>query len=349
MWCMVYRNNLLLRSTNTNNYTEVTFRLLKDIALDRTKAFNLTQLIDFILRNFESYYKQRVLDLIMGRTTKSILNRYVTSSRNVNENEINQINNFEYYVHSSSNNTITYLVDMLTGKCTCPVGFNGKHCKHQAAVLLKYNLNFSINTLTLNTKCQLYEVASGQCANREMFLPLQCTTSDQNMDLITVENSHNKSNMESNEDFGDINSECIKNAPTSQEISDIKNEWKSYCTDILEKIDQDPVAFYPAVKRFLDNKNKYANSDNNLISGLYHCFKYSGVRSTRRQTNLRHGKKISVQPTTISRRKALLCGRRAQTAGRSTKRLSNTKTKTPHSLAKCVEENKGLGGNKFRK
>lgn len=46
------------------------------------------------------------------------------------------------------------------GKCTCPVGFNGKHRKHQAAVLLKYNLNFSINTLTLNSNLQLYDVAS---------------------------------------------------------------------------------------------------------------------------------------------------------------------------------------------
>lgn len=249
-------------------------------------------MIDFILKNFESYYKQRLLDLIMSRTTKSILNRYVTSSKNVNENEIHEINNFEYNVHSSSNNKITFLVDMIIGKCTCPVGFNGKHCKHQAAVLLKYNLNFSINTLTVNTKLQLYEVASGQCAKREMFLPLQCTACDQEMDPITVENSYIKSKTESIENSGDIYSEIIKNAPTPQEISVLKNEWKSYCNDILEKIDKDPVTFYPAIKRFLDNKNKYANSDNNLISGLYHCFKYSGVRSVRRQTNLRHGKKI---------------------------------------------------------
>lgn len=69
MWCMLYRKQLLLRGTNTNNYTEITFRLLKDIALDRTKAFNLTQLVDFIIKNFESYYKQRLLDLIMNRNT----------------------------------------------------------------------------------------------------------------------------------------------------------------------------------------------------------------------------------------------------------------------------------------
>lgn len=46
----MYRKQLLLRGTNTNNYTEITFRLLKDIALDITKAFNLTQLVDFIIK-----------------------------------------------------------------------------------------------------------------------------------------------------------------------------------------------------------------------------------------------------------------------------------------------------------
>ncbi|KAJ8912471.1 hypothetical protein NQ315_014571 [Exocentrus adspersus] len=53
LWCLLYRRNLMIRGTNTNNYIEVTFRLLKDIALERTKAFNLTQLSDFIINNFE--------------------------------------------------------------------------------------------------------------------------------------------------------------------------------------------------------------------------------------------------------------------------------------------------------
>lgn len=74
-WCLLYRTNLILRGTDTNNYSEVMFRLLKDIPLERTKAFNLPQLADFIVTSFEMYYKERILDLLLKRESKTVYNR----------------------------------------------------------------------------------------------------------------------------------------------------------------------------------------------------------------------------------------------------------------------------------
>lgn len=56
-WCLVFRQHLMIRGSETNNYIEVMFRLFKDISLERTKAYNLTQLADFVVTSFEAYYK----------------------------------------------------------------------------------------------------------------------------------------------------------------------------------------------------------------------------------------------------------------------------------------------------
>lgn len=168
-----YRQDLPLRGTDTNNYTKVMFRLLKDILLERTKAFNVTQLADFVVTNFESYYKQRILDLIFGRESKVVTSRYL---KNYNTNcKIMSANmeQMEFTVQSETNNQLIYRVDMLCCKCTCPVGFNSKYCKHQALVVRNYNILSVINNLSTNAKLKLYAIATGNNAPKRIFLPLQ--------------------------------------------------------------------------------------------------------------------------------------------------------------------------------
>lgn len=123
--CLLYRQHLPLRGTDTNNYIEVIFRLLKDIPLERTKAFNLPQLCDFITTNFESYYKQRILDVLLNRVSKTVLSRYLPEVKDVPDEDVIQLNDFEYAVKSQSDINITYIVDLLIFSCTCPQGFTG--------------------------------------------------------------------------------------------------------------------------------------------------------------------------------------------------------------------------------
>ncbi|XP_033119759.1 uncharacterized protein LOC117119058 [Anneissia japonica] len=57
-WALCYRSNLPMRSNNTNNYCEAAMRILKDHVFQRTKAFNMVQLFDFLLTRVEVHYER---------------------------------------------------------------------------------------------------------------------------------------------------------------------------------------------------------------------------------------------------------------------------------------------------
>lgn len=54
-WAICYRKDLLVRGNNTNNFCETAMRVLKDRVLNRTKAFNVQQLVDFVCTRMEMY------------------------------------------------------------------------------------------------------------------------------------------------------------------------------------------------------------------------------------------------------------------------------------------------------
>ncbi|XP_066958964.1 uncharacterized protein [Macrobrachium rosenbergii] len=60
-WCILYRAGRLLRGNQTNNYAEATMCIIKDIILNRCKAFNTSQLLMFMNEVFDLYMKQRLL------------------------------------------------------------------------------------------------------------------------------------------------------------------------------------------------------------------------------------------------------------------------------------------------
>lgn len=54
------------RSHKTNNYAEANIRILKDIVLTRTKAFNVAALVDFVATVWEQYFENRLLHYAYG-------------------------------------------------------------------------------------------------------------------------------------------------------------------------------------------------------------------------------------------------------------------------------------------
>lgn len=70
-WALCLRSHLLTRGNNTNNYVESAMRVVKDKVLYRLKAYNLTQLVDFITTRFEAYYIRRLTDYANNRVAKS--------------------------------------------------------------------------------------------------------------------------------------------------------------------------------------------------------------------------------------------------------------------------------------
>lgn len=66
-WVQVFRSNLMHRGHETNNYAEASIRILKDIILGRTKAFNVPAMVDFIVSVWEVYFENRLLHYAYGR------------------------------------------------------------------------------------------------------------------------------------------------------------------------------------------------------------------------------------------------------------------------------------------
>ena len=83
-WAICFRSNLLTRGNNTTNYVESAMRIVKDKVLYRLKAYNVTQLVDFLLTRMESYYARRLLDVANNRTANIQQSRYFWNDSDVN-------------------------------------------------------------------------------------------------------------------------------------------------------------------------------------------------------------------------------------------------------------------------
>ena len=142
-WAISVRQDekLPTHSTNTSNYIEASFRITKDGQFNRTKAFNLADLLEVLLDD-SAYYKKRLLDIgngRMGAFTNS-KSRYVSKKETkIREDHIFEIGELNYLVESEKNPYVYYHVDMASGLCECKAGENRGPCKHKDAIAKFYN------------------------------------------------------------------------------------------------------------------------------------------------------------------------------------------------------------------
>ena len=61
-WVLGYRYSEPLAGNNTNNYSEATVRVVKDIVLCRMRSFNMVAFIEFFCCAFERYLTTRILN-----------------------------------------------------------------------------------------------------------------------------------------------------------------------------------------------------------------------------------------------------------------------------------------------
>ncbi|KAE8742487.1 hypothetical protein FOCC_FOCC011982 [Frankliniella occidentalis] len=66
-WVKLFRCDVLNRGHHTNNYAEACIRVLKDIILSRTKAYNVTAMVDFIAKVWETYFESKLLHCAYGK------------------------------------------------------------------------------------------------------------------------------------------------------------------------------------------------------------------------------------------------------------------------------------------
>jgi len=184
-WAQCFRQNLPVRGSNTTNYVEIVFRVLKDNIFERTQAFNLTQLVDFILTRYETYAMQRLIDFANGRYMKSLLRNMLPNTAGVESTDIEEASSDLgiFFVRSqmtrvAKGNQVTsvaeedgdenseqqvYTVDVVRVYCSCFVGNAGKLCKHALAVFvhLDRHVATSYNIADTPTRTLMFQMACG--------------------------------------------------------------------------------------------------------------------------------------------------------------------------------------------
>lgn len=361
-WSLYYRKDLKTRGSDTNNTVEVMFRIFKDIPLERTKAYNLSQLADFISSDFESYYKQRLLDVCFNKVNKNTISRLCPNAKDVSFSQVKHFKDMEYCVLTENNIHEKYFVDLSIGVCSCPIGFSGKICKHQSCIILNIEIENVINVLTTKNRWLYFKIATGSEPPEELLAPLIINKDVPHSNKLVHQPSTSQALNNDSQNINTDNSEAmvggIDISTDSDDVTTIESEWAAFMSTFNEKVinglKDDPVGFTPAIRSCITSFHKNVNSSSSLVSSLYTLFKpHMNQRSTINKRILtkttRKGKKIGVQPTSIARRKTLINGRRKLLAGRHTDSLVKKKRKAVHSLSKCVESNISLGDNKFVK
>ncbi|XP_041463997.1 uncharacterized protein LOC121415020 isoform X2 [Lytechinus variegatus] len=187
-WAIACRLDLQVRGNNTNNFCEAAMRVLKDKILERTKAFSIPQLADYMSTFLDEYYQQRLIDVANGRLQNVIASRYMPQEKSIKLHDIRQLSDSQFIVTSQTSQDRGYDVDMELGHCSCHAGKTGAPCKHQAAVVKHFNVS-STNFVPVNdpqSRLLLYKIATDDDQLLEQFQNMHddlCTKMKQSPDL----------------------------------------------------------------------------------------------------------------------------------------------------------------------
>jgi len=176
-WVSLFRDNLLMRGHHTNNFSEAFIRILKDVILQRVKAYNLVALINYIVTVWENYMKTRILRVAYNRDSRPIL-VYESLMRKMDlelVKRIEKVDEHTYMVPSAQTSELMYEVNRSFGVCNCKAGCTGAFCKHQALLFSAYGGYFPNAPPLLSTdRYQLGLLALGpKCPSPTFFLGMK--------------------------------------------------------------------------------------------------------------------------------------------------------------------------------
>ena len=157
----------MIRGNHTNNYAEAGIKVLKELVFARIKAFNVIEMIAFVVDVMELYYQRRLIHLANNRIDRFIGLRFCgMKSSSVPAESIKKGENNLFYVNSRQERGLVYVVDMHLGTCSCKGGISGAPCSHQAAVSVHFHVDSvnSVPSLFPEKRQQLAIIALGKQA-----------------------------------------------------------------------------------------------------------------------------------------------------------------------------------------
>ena len=316
----------------------------------RTRVFNLVQMVHFLIERFSHYYEKRLLFYSSNRLIRPSHNREISA---YNGQEIKKISEDLYEVQSSKKTTV-YTVNIATVMCTCIDGGTGKICKHVRYVYEDQNLDASNNYHLGGGRELMYMVATGHPA------PFGWLDSLHGGNVIAqTENTGNVS-INASPDITDPISRNSSDATDSVEddvaqLIEAQREFhellKVHIDEKANNSRQEFIAAYKTASASLRN----VTTTNAAVSVLLTVGKYSRA-GTRRNFG-----QIPVKTTALARRKKCLRGRAPGEAGRPRKGviLKNNKhdysmpikrkLHSIHNLQYCVDRNICIGQTHSKK
>lgn len=324
-WVLIYRQNLITRMNNTNNFAEATIRILKDIVLCRTKAFNVVALTDFSISMWEPYLIKKLLEYAHSRQNKVnvIYERFLKKTENFTSDQLREISK-DMFSFTNESKTV-YTINSDIGFCSCPSGTSGAFCKHQFFLMREKNISFfCAPPISPSDKHQLAVLALGEkCPSPEFFESfIGASSADSLADVL--QNSSN--NFPSIHDTS--SSECVQTSHvTAQRASKKqKDEIRKELSRLSNLLLDDDTMQESAANKVLRTLKEIGN-----VNDLSKIYLFKSITK----------KTIKVQPTSISRRRPGVpkSGRRIP-SGRPSCLERNKGIKRKRSLKINIEENK---------
>lgn len=144
-WALCFRKGLITRGQNTNNISEAGMKIVKDVILQRTKAYSPVQLFYFIINDLVAFYEMKLLYIAANRPPQYLQNKYSLTKAQKKYLRYKSVDtspvlfDVTYILHNTQ-----YLVDLDLGLCSCPHGDTEFPCKHQMFIAQKLNIDLSI-------------------------------------------------------------------------------------------------------------------------------------------------------------------------------------------------------------
>uniref|UniRef100_A0A2S2PBP9 SWIM-type domain-containing protein n=2 Tax=Schizaphis graminum TaxID=13262 RepID=A0A2S2PBP9_SCHGA len=333
-WALCYRKGLITRGQNTNNISEAGMKIIKDVILDRTKAYSPVQLFFFIVNELDAFYEMKILDIAANRPAQYLKKKYILTDTQKKDLIFKKLDGYRniFEVHNNSSNT-QYCVDLDVGICSCPKGDTGYPCKHLIFIAKNSNFDLGICLPTSEeTRKRLHIIATG-CSN----IKEGWYSSVKNCDSKLPNNKQDTQNL--NDNNVQIALEETDVSCRSDNIHNNNLNLKSICQDVsncndfeatikqfdecIDKMkrafDSDKTYFLPAIKSFVKSMENNVKTHAGLCSAMETFGKYSGLNPKLKNSKLIGSKRIGTQPTARARRTTQIGGRNNLTAGRTPK------------------------------
>ncbi|KAK3916595.1 Photosystem II reaction center Psb28 protein [Frankliniella fusca] len=309
-WIKLFRNDIISRGHNTNNYAEATIRILKDVILTRTKAFNVTAMVEFIAHIWEAYFESRLLRYAYGREAGPLL-RFEELSSGMPEGAFERVECVEgslYNVPSGNVKTpdLFYEVETSVGWCSCPIGRSGAMCKHQALLYEKIGGAFpNMPAITCVGRYELGKLALGaSCPQFSFFVAVNESVPEEYLALMNA--SDENQNVVLDLDLDSFTEETSNEQETTNSIG--AEQLEQDIQNVVEELAGEIKRVAALAKRNSSDLDSHKRTLQRLVQRLRRVKTPNQATTTIISLNARanctskNSWRINVQPTATSRR-----------------------------------------------